>query len=100
MIETAWCNVYSRSHVVIGIHGSNMLLPTALAAGCVEILPTERYGNMVQDIAVRYRDRRQLFLYRFADQYTSPRSVAAKALAIIEHYDRYYKNMCRHLYKE
>ena len=99
-IETSWCNVYSRSHVVIGIHGSNMLLPTALAAGCVEILPTERYGNMVQDLSVRYRDRRQLFLYRFADQYTSSRSVAAKALAIIKHYDHYHKNMCRYLYKE
>jgi hypothetical protein len=97
-VETAWCGMYAKSHVVVGIHGSNMLLPTALAAGCVEILPQERYGNMVQDISVRYNDRRQLFFYRFADQFASPRSVAEKVVGIVEHYDAYHKNMCRNLY--
>jgi hypothetical protein len=97
-VEMAWCKIYAKSHVVVGVHGSNMLLPTALAAGCVEILPQERYGNMVQDISVRYSDRRQLFFYRFADQYSRPRSVAAKVVAMIGHYDEYHKNMCRNLY--
>jgi len=96
--EVKWCKIYASTHVVIGVHGSNMLIPTALAAGCVEILPEERYGNMVQDLSVRYNDRRQLFFYRFSDQYASPRSVAAKAMAMIAHYDGYYKNMCRNLY--
>jgi hypothetical protein len=97
-VETAWCEIYAKSHVVVGVHGSNMLLPTAFAAGCVEILPQERYGNMVQDISVRYNDRRQLFFYRFADQYSSARSVAAKVVAMVNHYDTYHKNMCRNLY--
>jgi hypothetical protein len=79
--------------VVIGIHGSNMLLPTALAAGCVEILPEDRYGNMVQDISVRYTNRQQLFFYRFADQYSSPQSIANKAIAIIKDYSLFKKNM-------
>jgi hypothetical protein len=98
-IELAWCDMYARSHVVVGVHGSNMLLPTALAAGCVEILPEERYGNMVQDISVRYSDRRQLFFYRFADQYSAPRTVSAKVTGIIDHYDTYHKNMCLNLYR-
>jgi len=38
-VERDWCSNYARSHVVIGVHGSNMLLPTAHAAACVEILP-------------------------------------------------------------
>jgi hypothetical protein len=97
-VETAWCEIYAHSHVVVGVHGSNMLLPTALAAGCVEILPQERYGNMVQDISVRYNDRRQLYFYRFADQYSSSRSVGAKVTAMIEHYDGYHRNMCTNLY--
>lgn len=97
-IEKGWCQIYAKSHLIIGVHGSNMLLPTALAAGCVEILPEERYGNMVQDISVRYSDRRQLFFYRFADQYASPRSIARKALAMIAHYDIYHRNMCLNQY--
>ena len=98
-VEKDWCRIYARSHVVVGVHGSNMLLPTAFAAGCVEILPEERYGNMVQDISVRYSDRRQLFFYRFADQYASPKSVARKVVAMIDDYDVYNKNMCSNLYR-
>ena len=97
--EKDWCRIYARSHVVVGVHGSNMLLPTAFAAGCVEILPKERYGNMVQDISVRYSDRRQLFFYRFVDQYAPPTSVASKVVAIINDYDIYYHNMCSNLYR-
>lgn len=97
--ETAWCKIYARSHVVFGVHGSNMLLPTALAAGCVEILPEERYGNMVQDIAVRYADRRQLFFYRFLDQYCKPKTVALHIIAIINYYDTFNTNMCTNNYR-
>lgn len=93
--ELEWCRIYSHSHVVVGFHGSNMLLPTAFSAGCVEILPEDRYGNILQDIAVRYSDRRQSFFYRFADQYSRPSSVAAKVVSMIRDYDDFNKNMCR-----
>jgi hypothetical protein len=96
--EFSWCELYARSHVVIGVHGSNMLLPTAMAGGCVEILPQDRYGNMIQDISVRYGDRRQLFFYRFADQYASAQSVASKVIGIIRDYPQFEKDMCLHLY--
>jgi hypothetical protein len=76
-----------------------MLLPTAFAAGCVEILPLDRFGNMVQDISVRYNDRKQLFFYRFADEYASPKSVAAKAVAIITDFKEYNTNMCKNIYQ-
>jgi len=97
--EKDWCRIYARSHVVVGVHGSNMLLPTAFAAGCVEILQQDRYGNIAQDISVRYPDRRQLFFYRFVDQYAHPSSVAGKVVSMIEDYDLYYKNMCCNLYR-
>jgi hypothetical protein len=98
--ELEWCRIYAHSHVVIGFHGSNMLLPTAFAAGCIEVLPDDRLGNFLQDISVRYTDRRQSFFYRFVDQYAKPSSVAAKAISMIQDYDTFYDNMCRNQYHD
>lgn len=98
-IEREWCRMYAKSHVVIGVHGSNMLLPTAHAAGCVEVLMEARIRNMVQDISVRYNDRRQLFFYRFVDQYVPPASVANKAIAMYRNYENCYRNMVLNQYR-
>lgn len=99
-IERDWCRMYAQSHVVIGVHGSNMLLPTAHAVGCVEVLMEERNRNIVQDLSVRYNDRRQLFFYRFVDQYASPSSVAAKVVAIYRNYENCYRNMVQNQYAQ
>ncbi|MCB0758437.1 MAG: hypothetical protein KDC01_08265 [Flavobacteriales bacterium] len=87
--ELDWCRVYAKSQVVVGVHGSNMILPTAHAAGCVEILPYDRYGNMVQDLSVRYKDRMQLFMYRFTDEFASPRYVARHVVSMFKDYEVY-----------
>lgn len=87
--ELKWCRAYAQSQVVVGVHGSNMILPTAHAAGCVEILPYDRYGNMVQDISVRYNDRMQLFMYRFTDEYTRPRDVARHVVSMFQDFEVY-----------
>ncbi|MEJ0032580.1 MAG: hypothetical protein WDO15_20470 [Bacteroidota bacterium] len=92
--ELEWCRIYAHSHLVIGFHGSNMLLPTAFAAGCIEVLPDDRLGNFLQDISVRYSDRRQSFFYRFVDQFAKPSGVAAKAVSMIKDYPSFYENMC------
>jgi len=98
--ELEWCRIYAHSHVVIGFHGSNMLLPTAFSAGCIEILPEDRYGNFLQDISVRYSDRRQSFFYRFVDQYAKPNAVAAKAVSMIGDYESFTNNMCSNQYHD
>jgi hypothetical protein len=98
--ELEWCRIYAHSHIVIGFHGSNMLLPTAFAAGCIEVLPNDRLGNFLQDISVRYSDRRQSFFYRFVDQYAKPSSVAAKAVSMVRDYPSFYNNMCRNQYHD
>lgn len=97
-IEHDWCLMYARSHVVIGVHGSNMLLPTAFAAGCVEIFPDDRMGNYVQDLCIRYNDRRQLYMYRLADNFSTPASVARKAVTLCICYEDFNKNMLQNLY--
>lgn len=87
--ELAWCRAYARSQVVVGVHGSNMILPTAHAAGCVEILPYDRYGNIVQDISVRYNDRMQLFMYRFTDEFAAARHVARHVVSMFKDHEVY-----------
>jgi hypothetical protein len=64
--ERAWCKRYARSHLVLGVHGSNMLLPSAHAGGVLELLPSDRWGNLIQDILPRAADARDaLFRFRF-----------------------------------
>lgn len=87
--ELKWCRAYAQSQVVVGVHGSNMILPTAHAAGCVEILPYDRYGNIVQDISVRYNDRMQLFMYRFTDEFARPRDVARHVVSMFKDFEVY-----------
>jgi hypothetical protein len=97
-IEREWCRLYASSHVVMGIHGSNMLLPSAHAAGCVEVFPSDRFGNLAEDLSIRYNDRRQIYFYRFADQYAPVRSVKEKIAEIIKCYDRFNTQMVINVY--
>lgn len=76
--ERAWCERYAASHVVVGVHGSNMLLPSAHAGGVVELIGPGRWGNFTQDILFRDAGdcRETLFRYRFVDDATPPSAVA------------------------
>ena len=90
--EQAWCEVYAKSHVVIGVHGSNMILPTALAAGFIEILPEERYGNITQDVLLRHEGNTALYLSRFADGHISPKQLALMARRMVKYFPHFYLN--------
>lgn len=76
--ERQWCERYAASHVVVGVHGSNMLLPSAHAGGVVELIGTERWGNFTQDILFREVEdcREVLFRYRFLPDSTPPLPLA------------------------
>ena len=76
--ERAWCERYAASHVVVGVHGSNMLLPSAHAGGVVELIGPERWGNFTQDILFRDAGdcRETLFRYRFVEELTTPPALA------------------------
>jgi hypothetical protein len=98
-VERHWCGIFARSHVVIGVHGSNMLLPTAMAAACVEILPAFRLYNIGQDLSIRYADRRQIFMYRIVPQGVHPAELARQAISIKKHYVGFYRNMVVNVYR-
>ena len=76
--ERGWCERYAASHVVVGVHGSNMLLPSAHAGGVVELIGPERWGNFAQDVLFRGAAdcRETLFRYRFVDELTPPSALA------------------------
>ncbi len=82
--ERSWCRLYAESHLVIGVHGSGLLLPSALAAGFIELLPRHRLANFGEGTATNYADRRQAFLGRFLDIFAKPELVAAHAVQMLK----------------
>jgi hypothetical protein len=48
--EKRLCQIYSDSTLVIGVHGSSMLLPSAHAGMTVSLMPSKRWGNFAEDI--------------------------------------------------
>ena len=86
--ERAWCKRYAESHLVIGVHGSNMLLPSAHAGGVIELIGEERWGNYLQDILFRRSDSREMFFrYRFVPHSTAPKDLARLAASMLRYED-------------
>lgn len=83
--ERKWCARYARSHVVVGVHGSNMLLPSAHAGAVVELMPSASWPNLVQDLLLRPSDdaRTALFDHRVLAGSASPDEVAACIASLI-----------------
>lgn len=86
-VEVQWCQRYAASHVVVGIHGSNMLLPTAHAGAVVELMPADRWGNTIQDILLPMTDPLDaLYRCRIIPQETRPEGVALLLDLILRRY--------------
>lgn len=65
--DRRWMAYMSRADCVVGVHGSNMLLPSGLAQSTVELLPLPRLSNSVQDFlfpASKTKSRDVLLNYR------------------------------------
>ncbi len=86
--ERAWCERYAKSHIVAGVHGSNMLLPSAHAGGVIELIGEDRAGNFLQDILFRRSDAREMFFrYRFVPPSTAPEDLARLASVMLRYED-------------
>jgi hypothetical protein len=84
-IERLWCERYAASHLVVGVHGSNMLLPSAHAGGVLELIGEERWGNFLQDILFRPADFREMFFrYRFVPHSVTPSMLARLIILILQ----------------
>ncbi|MBO0937115.1 hypothetical protein J2I47_11210 [Fibrella sp. HMF5335] len=82
--ERAWCAQYARSQLVIGVHGSGMLLPTALAAGFINLLPPDKLAHYAEDILLAHDNPiHQTLLGRFLPTSASPRQVADLVVSML-----------------
>jgi hypothetical protein len=89
--EHRWCERYAASHVIVGVHGSNMLLPSAHAGAVVELIGPERWGNFTQDILFRDSGdcREMLFRYRFLPDSTPPYALAQMVSLLLRGRERF-----------
>jgi len=86
-VERALCKRYAQSHVVIGVHGSNMLLPSAHAGTVVELMPPSRWGNILQDLLISDADRREaLFHYRIVPMSIHPQECAMLVISLLRYH--------------
>lgn len=90
-VEKNLCQIYSESRIVIGVHGSNMLLPSAHAGMIVDLLPVTRMGNFAQDVLYQENstDSRMIsFKYRYLPISTNIFNVCRNAISMIKDYDK------------
>jgi hypothetical protein len=94
--ERRTCEVYHQSRLVVGIHGSNMLLPSAHAGMTLDLMPTDRLANICQDIIYQETDPRLAsFRYRFPQADIKVSQLAKTAVSMVSDYEHFIMNMLR-----
>ncbi|MEO1005256.1 MAG: hypothetical protein AAFW67_05265, partial [Cyanobacteria bacterium J06638_38] len=89
--EQKYCQIYADSRLVIGIHGSNMLLPSSHAGMTIDLMREERWGNFAQDILYQEKDPRLTsFRYRYLPTQTSVTEICTIATNMIKNYFKYH----------
>lgn len=77
--ERELCRRYAASHLILGVHGSNMLLPSAHAGAAISLTPLDRWRNVMQDMLPRCADARET-AFRFR---ALPAGISADELASV-----------------
>lgn len=98
--DLEWNSLYSQMKLVIGVHGSNMLFPSGYSPMTLEILPSDRLYNYLQDITLNSpADCRDiLHRYRFLPTRTRIGYVSKVAIAMISNYKQFHKEMMEDVY--
>jgi len=91
--EKETCQIYSESRLVIGLHGSNMLLPSGLAGMTLDLIEN-RWGNFAQDILYQEKNPRLAsFRYRYLPSQVSQDILANIATQMIQSQSDFYFHM-------
>jgi hypothetical protein len=92
-IEQDICQVYADSRLVIGLHGSNMLLPSGHAGMTIDLID-ERWGNFAQDIIYQESNQKMAtFRYRFLPYQTQTDTLAFIAAVMVLTVDEFKSYM-------
>lgn len=93
-LERKLCHVYSESRAIIGVHGSNMLLPSAHAGMTIDLMPDDRWGNFAQDILYQEEDVRMgCYRYRYIPISQNAKILSKLIVNMVQNRDRFYENM-------
>ncbi len=93
--ELQWLEILRGADLAIGVHGSNMLLPSGLAGATIELLPEDRYGNVLQATLLTQPDplsaiaRHRVVYGNAALSDVSAERVAAIAASMLRENDRF-----------
>ncbi len=90
--EEQWNTIFCESQLVIGVHGSNMLIPSYLAAGFINIVPRYKIKHIAEDTSPPHTNRYLHFLGRHLDEFSSTRLVALHAGSMIKDFPYLYNN--------
>ncbi|MCP4246950.1 MAG: hypothetical protein GY778_07860 [bacterium] len=99
--EREWCRRYAASHLVVGVHGSNMLLPSAHAGAVLDLMPANRWANAGQDLLLRGTEPREMIgRYRLLPESMEPDALAGVADSMLRFHGEWAHQMwgdaCRH----
>lgn len=100
--DRLWLAYMKAADCAIGVHGSNMLLPSGLAKSTVNLVPTSRLGNIYQDILFPHQlsDIRDAFLkYRFIYGNCSLSDVTTSLVAEVTISILQYRERCSYWFK-
>jgi hypothetical protein len=79
--------LYSESRVVIGVHGSNMLLPSGLAGMTIDLMPEDKWQCLPEDVLFQESDPRMAsFRYRFIPARSDAVSTADVAASMLQQF--------------
>ncbi len=91
--EREMCHIYSESRLLVGVHGSNMLLPSGHAGMTIDLMPNgkeQRWSNFAQDILYQETDPRiASFRYRYVSFETSVTELANIAANMLVKYQEF-----------
>ena len=94
--EIDLCKMYTQSYIVIGVHGSNMLLPSGHANMTIDIMPKGRWGNLAQDVLYQEDDcRMATYRYRYIPIETLAKTVAHIAVSMMAGFKNYHQVMLK-----
>jgi hypothetical protein len=96
--ESEWLEEYRRCRVIVGVHGSALLLPSLLAGAVVDLVPDWKLdGAFGTDLIIPRGTvpdpKLYLFRYRMLPETSSPDAVAAHVLSILDGADFQYRNL-------
>lgn len=92
--ERETCVVYAQSRLVIGVHGSSMLLPSAHAGMTLDLMPDDRWANFAQDLIYQETDLRlAAYRYRYLPLSVGISALERIAVRQIAGYDHFRRQM-------